>query len=89
MLRAAADVGLPMDPDFRAALASYLEWGTQIAVINSASGDEPIAHAPVPRWSWGQSAPYVPQPWDAPDAAARGRAAYAAEQAAADGEVLA
>jgi CDGSH-type Zn-finger protein/truncated hemoglobin YjbI/ferredoxin len=83
MLRAAQDVGLPMDPDFRSVLASYLEWGTQIAVINSAPGVEPIAHAPVPRWNWGPTPPYVPQPWDDPGAAARGRAAYAAEQAAA------
>jgi len=24
-----------------------------------------IEHAPVPRWGWGNSAPYVPQPWEA------------------------
>jgi len=55
---------------------AYLEWGTRLAVLNSAPGAEVIAHAPVPRWGWGESAPYVPQPWDVPDAAARGRERY-------------
>jgi hemoglobin len=82
MLRAADDVGLPADPDFRSVLAAYLEWGTRLAVLNSAPGVEPMAHAPVPRWGWGLTPPYVPQPWDDPDAAARGRARYAAEQGA-------
>lgn len=73
-LVATADlVGLPDDPDFRAAFLGYLEWGSRIAVFNSAPGTEIIAHAPVPRWGWGSSAPYVPQVWDAPDAAERGR----------------
>lgn len=83
MLRAADDVDLPTDPDFRSTLAAYLEWGTQIAVLNSAPGVEPMAHAPVPRWGWGLTPPYVPQPWDDADAAERGRGRYAAEQAAA------
>lgn len=54
---------------------AYLEWSTRIALSNSAPG------APVI-----ESAPFEPQPWDAPDAATRGRERYAAEQAAkADG----
>lgn len=76
-LVATADlVGLPDDPDSRAAFVGYLEWGSRIAVFNSQPGVEIIEHAPVPRWGWGNSAPHVPQPWDAPDAAQRGRERY-------------
>lgn len=81
MLRAADGVGLPADPDFRSAFISYLEWGTRIATINSAPDAKPIEHAPVPRWGWGSAPPYVAQPWDDPEAAARGRARYAEEHA--------
>jgi CDGSH-type Zn-finger protein/truncated hemoglobin YjbI len=76
MCRIADEVGLPADHDFRAAFVAYLEWGTRLAVLNSAPDAQVIAHAPVPRWSWGESAPYVPQPWDDPDAATRGRERY-------------
>lgn len=57
-------VGLPADPDFRANFVGYLEWGTRIAVFNSAPGATVIEHAPVPQWGWGQSPPYTPQPWE-------------------------
>jgi CDGSH-type Zn-finger protein/truncated hemoglobin YjbI len=63
-----ADHLLPDDPDFRQAFVSYLEWGSRIALFNSQPGAGIIAHAPIPRWGWGNSAPYVPQPWDDPDA---------------------
>jgi hemoglobin len=36
MLETADAVGLPDDPEFRAAFVGYLEWGTRLAVINSA-----------------------------------------------------
>lgn len=86
MVETADEVGLPADPDFRAAFTAYLEWGTRIALINSVPGAAVIEHAPIPRWGWGESPPFEPQPWDAPDAAERGRERYAAEQAAkADG----
>ena len=65
-------VGLPDDPDFRSAFVAYLEWGTRIAVYNSAPGVQVIEHAPVPRWGWGESPPYVPQPWEEPGAVDRG-----------------
>ena len=74
LARTADQVLLPDDPDVRQAFLSYLEWGSRIAVFNSRPGAAVIAHAPVPRWGWGNSAPYVPQPWDDPAAAARGRA---------------
>jgi len=78
LARTADEVLLPDDPDTRQAFLSYLEWGSRIAVFNSRPGAEVIAHAPVPKWSWGNTAPYVPQPWDDPQAAAKGRAAHAA-----------
>jgi hemoglobin len=58
--RAADDAGLPSDPEFRAAIMGYAEWGTRLAVQNSQPGAETVAHAPVPRWGWGVAAPYKP-----------------------------
>jgi hemoglobin len=58
--RAADDVGLPDDPEFRAAIMGYAEWGSRLAVHNSAPGASVPAHAPVPRWGWGVAPPYVP-----------------------------
>jgi hemoglobin len=58
--RAADDVGLPDDPEFRAAIMGYAEWGTRLAVHNSQPGAQVAAHAPVPRWGWGVASPYVP-----------------------------
>jgi hemoglobin len=76
LAKTADEVLLPDDPDARQAFLSYLEWGSRIAVFNSQPGVQPIAHAPVPQWGWGNSAPFVPQPWDDPDAAAKGRERY-------------
>ncbi|WP_218025136.1 CDGSH iron-sulfur domain-containing protein [Nocardia jejuensis] len=50
--RAADDAGLPTDPEFRAAFAAYIEWGSRIAVENSQPGATPPPHMPVPRWWW-------------------------------------
>lgn len=50
--RAADDAGLPMDAEFRAAFAAYVEWGSRIAVENSQPGANPPPHMPVPRWWW-------------------------------------
>ena len=58
--RAADEAGLPADPEFRAALMGYAEWGTRLAVENSAAGATPAPHAPVPRWGWGVAPPYRP-----------------------------
>ena len=55
---AADDVGLPADPEFRAAFVGYLEWGTRLAVENSRPGAAPVLDAPVPRWGWGVAPPY-------------------------------
>ena len=58
MSLAADDAELPDDPEFRAALVGYLEWGTRIALHNSQPGAEFAAHAPVPRWGWGVAPPF-------------------------------
>ena len=59
MSLAADDAGLPDDPEFRSALVAYLEWGTRLAMHNSQPGAHDIpAHAPVPRWGWGEAPPY-------------------------------
>jgi hemoglobin len=60
MSRAADDAELPADPEFRAALVGYLEWGTRLALENSQPDAAPVEHAPVPRWGWGVAPPYQP-----------------------------
>ena len=60
MSMAADDAALPDDPEFRAALVGYLEWGTRLAQFNSQPGAEVVPHAPVPRWGWGVAPPYRP-----------------------------
>ena len=60
MSRAADDADLPGDPEFRAALIGYLEWGTRLAMHNSQPGADAIQQAPVPRWGWGVAPPYTP-----------------------------
>ena len=60
MSLAADDADLPADPEFRAALMGYLEWGTRIAMHNSQPDAQVVEHAPVPRWGWGVAPPYQP-----------------------------
>lgn len=60
LLSRAADLaGLPADPECRAALLGYAEWGSRLAVENSAPDATPVEHAPVPRWGWGVAPPYT------------------------------
>lgn len=58
MSLAADDAGLPADPEFRAAIIGYLEWGTRLAMENSQPGASLVEHAPTPRWGWGVAPPY-------------------------------
>jgi hemoglobin len=51
--RAADDAGLPSDPEFRAAIIGYAEWGTRLAQRNSQPDAKTVAHAPVPRLGVG------------------------------------
>jgi hemoglobin len=61
LLSRAADLAaLPADPEFRAAIMGYAEWGTRVAVENSTPDATPPPHALVPRWGWGVAPPYQP-----------------------------
>ena len=61
MSLAADDAGLPDDPEFRAALVGYLEWGTRLAMHNSQPERRTWwSRRPVPRWGWGVAPPYRP-----------------------------
>jgi hemoglobin len=59
MSLAADDTALPADPEFRAAIIGYLEWGSRLAMHNSQpdAADVP-EQAPVPRWGWGVAPPW-------------------------------
>jgi CDGSH-type Zn-finger protein/truncated hemoglobin YjbI len=54
--QAAADAGLPNDPEFRSVFGSYIEWGTRLAVENSQIGAQPPEHMPMPHWDWHTAA---------------------------------
>ena len=54
---AADDAGLPDDPEFRAAIIGYLEWGTRLAMQNSKPGADVVTEAPVPHWGWASRRP--------------------------------
>jgi hemoglobin len=60
LLSEAADrADLPADPEFRAAIMGYAEWGSRLAMHNSDPGADDVAErAPVPRWGWGVAPPY-------------------------------
>lgn len=60
LMDAADEVGLPDDPEFRAAFAGYIEWGTRIAHANSQADATPPLEAPMPHWGWGVAPPYIP-----------------------------
>jgi hemoglobin len=62
MLDTADEIGLPDDPEFRAAFVGYLEWGTRLAVLNSLEGvAQPTEGLPMPVWGWGPpGGPYIP-----------------------------
>jgi hemoglobin len=53
LLSSADAVGLPVDPEFRSAFVSYIEWGSRLAVINSQPGAPVQFHDPMPAWGWG------------------------------------
>ena len=51
-VQAADDAELPADPEFRAALRSYLEWAVQNVLDYSPRGSEVPPNLAVPHWSW-------------------------------------
>ncbi|HTQ59217.1 MAG TPA: group II truncated hemoglobin [Candidatus Solibacter sp.] len=62
LLDTADQLAMPDDPEFRSALVGYLEWGSRIAVINSATSENPVGpSASMPSWGWGEvKGPYTP-----------------------------
>jgi CDGSH-type Zn-finger protein/truncated hemoglobin YjbI/ferredoxin len=57
LCQAADEAGVPADPEFRSAFMAYIEWGSRLAVENSASHAHPPLHMPMPRWDWGTAGP--------------------------------
>ena len=70
LARSADEAGLPADAEFRAAFTAYLEWGSRIAVENSAEGAAPPAAMPVPKWWWVCNAAPATRPSSSPSAVA-------------------
>ncbi|HCT75804.1 MAG TPA: oxidoreductase [Micromonosporaceae bacterium] len=59
LMDSADEVGLPSDPEFRAVFAYYIEWGTRMAIIYSGENPPPVSAAPVPKWEWGKTPPWI------------------------------
>jgi hemoglobin len=53
-LRALDAAGMPTDPDFRQAVREHVEFGSKVAMQNSAAGTDEELHPlrEVPRWTW-------------------------------------
>ena len=60
-IQSAADAKLPADPQFRAALTSYLEWTSRAGTPSDTAGSPPL-------WDWGPAGPPTEEP--APTSAA-------------------
>lgn len=56
LTQAAAEAGLPNDPEFAAQLEAYLNWGSRLAVENSAPGMVVPMNMPMPHWDWTTAA---------------------------------
>lgn len=57
------DLGLPADPEFASALVGYLEWGSRLAVINSAPGATVSEQHQCPNGAGAKpAAPIFPRP---------------------------
>lgn len=52
LIRSADEAGLPTDPEWRAAVVAYVEWGSRLAAENSQPGAHPPLRMPMPRWWW-------------------------------------
>jgi truncated hemoglobin YjbI len=56
LLQAAREAALPNDAEFRSVFASYIEWGSRLAVENSQPGAHPPPNMPMPHWEWSTAA---------------------------------
>ena len=81
MSLAADDAGLPGDPEFRAAIIGYLEWGTRLAMENSQPGATPVEQAPTPGGDGASRRPTAADPLRHQCAAAALRPSYGYESA--------
>lgn len=53
LLETADEIGLPSDPEFRAAFVSYIEWGSRVALsVSQYDGEIPVDLDPMPHWDW-------------------------------------
>jgi len=48
---------LPGNDKLQARIASYIEWGSHIALQNSQPGSHPPKDADIPEWGWGKTGP--------------------------------
>jgi hemoglobin len=46
------DAGLPVDPEFRAAMVAYMRWAVDDVLVYSPQGSVVAPGAPMPRWGW-------------------------------------
>ncbi|GAA3433766.1 group II truncated hemoglobin [Kutzneria kofuensis] len=46
------DVGMPDDPEFRAAMRAYMEWAVSDVLIYAPVDSAVPSNAPMPRWTW-------------------------------------
>jgi hemoglobin len=46
------DVGLPGDPEFRAAMRAYMEWAVADVLVYAPKGSAVPTDVPMPRWTW-------------------------------------
>ena len=60
MSLAADNAALPDDPEFRAALVGYLEWGTRLAMHNSQPGADIMQQASLPAGAGASPRPASP-----------------------------
>ncbi|MDQ2744455.1 MAG: CDGSH iron-sulfur domain-containing protein [Chloroflexota bacterium] len=56
LLQSAREAGLPNDPEWRSMFASYIEWGSRLAVENSQTNARPPENMPMPHWDWHTAA---------------------------------
>jgi len=51
-MQAADDAGWPTDPEFRAAIRSYIEWAVGAVALSHPNDTDVPAGLPLPHWSW-------------------------------------
>lgn len=60
MLETADEVGIPSDPEFRAAFTGYIEFGSRRALNNSQPKAEDPSRETILKWGWGVAPPGTP-----------------------------